>query len=99
MTRAMLSTFRGSKFADRIRPKPRGEKVSVEVVTAMNRWPDPVRESYYKPQMFLKSLERFGVKPTVLGLNEPWGGLMTKIRRLREWIRAGNVKAETLIWC
>lgn len=73
--------------------------MSVEIVTAMNRIPDRNREPYYRPDIFFKSLERFGVKPTVLGLNEPWGGLMTKIRRLREWLRAGQAKAETLIWC
>lgn len=73
--------------------------VSVEVVTVMSRWPDPVRESYYKPRVFFSSLERLGTTPTILGLNEPWGGLMTKPRRLREWLRAGNCKAETLIVC
>lgn len=73
--------------------------MSVEVVTVMNRIPDPVRESYYKPHVFFKSLERFGVKPTVLGLNEEWGGLMTKPRRLRQWLREGKATAETLIVC
>lgn len=73
--------------------------MSVEVVTVMNRWPDPVRESYYKPGVFFKSLERFGVKPTVLGLNEEWGGLMTKPRRLRQWLRDGKATADVLICC
>jgi len=72
--------------------------VSVEVVTVMNRIPNPIKEPYYKPHVFLKSLERFGVKPTVLGLNEPWGGLMTKPRRLRQWLRAGNCKSDLLIY-
>lgn len=80
-------------------PDPWSLVVSVEVVTVMSRWPDPVRESYYKPGVFFSSLERLGTKPTVLGLNEPWGGLMTKPRRLREWLRAGNCKSETLIVC
>lgn len=71
--------------------------MTVEIVTVMSRTPDPVRESYYRPDVFFKSLERFGVTPTILGMNEPWGGLMTKPRRLREWLRAGNCKAETLI--
>lgn len=73
--------------------------MSVQVVTVMSRWPDPVRESYYKPRVFFSSLERLGTTPVVLGLNEPWGGLMTKPRRLREWLRAGNCTAETLIVC
>lgn len=73
--------------------------MSVEVVTVMNRIPDRNREPYYRPDIFFKSLERFGVKPTVLGLNEEWGGLMTKPRRLRQWLRDGKATAETIIVC
>lgn len=72
---------------------------SVEVVTVCSRIPDRSREPYYNFPAFLKSLERFGVKPTVLGLGEPWGGLMTKPRRLRGWLRAGGCTAETLVVC
>lgn len=71
--------------------------MSVEVVTIANRIPDRAREPYYNFPAFITSLERFGVKPTILGMGEPWGGLMTKPRRLREWLRAGNCKADTLI--
>lgn len=73
--------------------------MSVEVVTVMNRIPDRNREPYYRPDIFFKSLERFAVKPTVLGLNEEWGGLMTKPRRLRQWLREGKATAEALIVC
>lgn len=72
---------------------------AVEVVSVMSRVPDRNRESYYRPDVFLASLERLGTTPTILGLNEPWGGLMTKPRRMRQWLRSGACKSETLIWC
>lgn len=70
-----------------------------QVVTVANRVPDRSREGYYRFDMFLKSLARHNVAPTVLGMNEWWGGLMTKPRRLREWLRAGHCTAEILIVC
>lgn len=73
--------------------------MSVEIVTIANRIPDRAKEPYYRPDIFLKSLDRFEVKPTILGLNESWGGLMTKPRRLRQFLREGRSTAETLIVC
>ncbi len=73
--------------------------MSVQVVSIANRMPDRAREGYYRPDVFLKSLERFGVAPAILGMNEPWGGLMTKARRLRKWLREGQCTADVLIWC
>jgi hypothetical protein len=72
--------------------------VSIQVVTVASRIPD-AREPYYKYQTYIDSLARFGVTPTILGMGEPWGGLMTKPRRLRQWLRAGNCKTDTLIVC
>jgi hypothetical protein len=73
--------------------------VSVQVVSVCNREPDRSREPYYNLPVFLKSLARFGDAPTILGMNEPWGGLMTKPRRLRKWLREGNCIADLLIVC
>jgi len=73
--------------------------MSVQVVSVCNRIPDRARESYYRYDAFLKSMARFGEAPTILGMGEPWGGLMTKPRRLRQWLRSGGCTAETLIVC
>lgn len=55
--------------------------MSIQVVTVSNRMPT---EPYYHFGAFLKSLEKFGVQPVVLGWNQPWNGLMTKPRLLRQ---------------
>lgn len=70
--------------------------MSCQVVTVTNRIPGP-SEPYYRYADFIKSLARFNVAPTVLGMNEMWWGLMTKPRRLRKWLRDGNCKADHLI--
>lgn len=77
----------------------KGPRVSVAVVTVANRIPDRAKEPYYHFRSFTQSLERFGVAPTILGMHEEWGGLMTKPRRLRQWLREGNAKADVLICC
>jgi hypothetical protein len=71
--------------------------MSVQVVSVCNRIPDRAREPYYNFPAFVASMARFGEAPTILGMGEPWGGLMTKPRRLRQWLRAGGCTAETLI--
>ena len=73
--------------------------MSVQVVSVCNRIPDRSREPYYRHDAFLASMARFGEAPTILGMGEPWGGLMTKPRRLRQWLREGRCTAETLIVC
>jgi len=67
-----------------------------EVVSVMSRTPREF-ETYYKPHVFIASLNRFGVEPTILGLNETWNCLMTKPRRIRQWLREGHCKADVLI--
>jgi hypothetical protein len=69
-----------------------------EVVAVANRWPEKSREPYYNHTAWLESLRRFGTGPTVLGLGEPWGGLMTIPRRVRNWLREGRCKSEILIF-
>lgn len=70
--------------------------MNVEVVTVSSRTPN---ESYYRFDIFLASLARLGVTPTILGMNEPWNGLMTKPNHFRTWLRAGRNKTGRIIIC
>lgn len=70
--------------------------MNVEVATVSNRVP---KESYYRYGAFLASLEKLGVEPTVLGMDEPWNGLMTKPNHFRKWLREGKNKTERIILC
>lgn len=60
-----------------------------QVVSVTNRIPDRGREPYYRFDAFIESLRRFSFDPVILGMGQPWWGLMTKPRRLRHWLR-GN---------
>jgi hypothetical protein len=71
--------------------------MSVQVVTVTSRIPDRQREPYYRYNLWHDSLTHLGCEPTVLGMGEHWGGLMTKPRRLRDWLRSGACTADTLI--
>lgn len=73
--------------------------MNAEVVCVSSRVPDRNRESYYRYDVFLESLRRFGEVPTVLGMNEPWHGLMTKPNHFRKWLRAGKNRSDRLIVC
>lgn len=68
--------------------------MSLQIVSVMNRIPS---ESYYFHDKFLASLYRHGVTPTILGYETPWGGLMTKPRTLRQWLKEGRCEASCLI--
>lgn len=68
--------------------------INLQVVTCTNR---DATESYYIPAKFRSSLKRFGVEPKYLGWQEKWGGLITKPRKLREWLRKGDNTSENLI--
>lgn len=67
------------------------------VVTVTSRIPDRAREPYYRYGLWIESLKRFGVDPIVLGMSEPFEGLMTKPKRLRDWLKAGGCDTELLI--
>jgi hypothetical protein len=67
----------------------------MKIVTVSNKIPT---QPYYCWAAFHASLDRFGHKAVVLGMDQPWGGLMTKPRRLREWLRQ-NVEGDTIIVC
>ena len=70
--------------------------MNAQVATVSNRIPT---EPYYKYGAFMESLRRFAEVPAVLGMNEPWNGLMTKAFHYRNWLRAGNNKSDRLILC
>lgn len=69
--------------------------MSIQVVTVTSRIPGPA-EPYYRYGLFVESLKRFGVEPVVLGMGEPWFGLMTKPKRMRDWLR--GYTDELVIW-
>lgn len=69
---------------------------STTVVTVSSRVPT---EPYYRYDVFLRSLEKLGVAPVVLGMNEPWHGLMTKPNHFRTWLRAGLNPTSRVIIC
>ncbi|MCI0417993.1 MAG: hypothetical protein L0312_02025 [Acidobacteria bacterium] len=73
--------------------------MTTTVITVSSRNP---KEPYYHYQKFLKSLDRFRVIPVVLGMNQPWHGLMTKAFLYRDYLRAGNLNSsggDTIILC
>ncbi len=70
--------------------------MSVQVVTVTSRIPGP-SEPYYRYRLWHDSLTHYGCEPVVLGMGEHWGGLMTKPRRLRDWLRSGACTADYLI--
>lgn len=67
--------------------------MKVEVIAVMNRIPTAAHHFYAQ---FVASLERFGEKPIILGLNEPWGGLMTKPRKLQKYLQT-ECKADVIM--
>lgn len=67
----------------------------MKVVTIYDREP---KEPYYILRQFHESLDRLGVQPEVLGNGKKWGGLMTKPRTLRKWLRK-QPQHEQLIVC
>lgn len=70
--------------------------MNAEVVCVSSRDPS---EAYYRFDVFKESLRRFGMFPVVLGMNQPWRGLMTKAFHYRDWLRAGNNSSDRLILC
>lgn len=70
--------------------------MSTKVITVSSRIP---KEPYYHYDKFLASLDRFGVKPIVLGMDKPWQGLMTKAFLYREYLRAGGHEPRRIILC
>lgn len=65
------------------------------IATVTNRWS---LESYHLPGEWKASIERWGVKPVVLGEGEEWKGLMTKPRTLKRWLESGGCTTDCLIF-
>ncbi len=70
--------------------------MNAQVATVASRVPV---ESYYRYDIFIESLRRFAEVPTVLGMNEPWRGLMEKPYQYRQWLREGRNASDRLILC
>lgn len=70
--------------------------MKTEVVCVSSTAP---KESYYIFEAFKASVRRFGVEPKILGWREHWGGLVTKPRRFREYLRKGQNEGDILIVC
>lgn len=68
--------------------------MSTPVITVSSRVP---KEPYYHFDKFRLSLKRLGVEPIVLGMHEPWQGLMTKAFKYREYLRAGNISGRIIL--
>lgn len=64
------------------------------ILTVTNRWS---LEPYHLPGEWRASIERYGITPVILGMGEEWKGLMTKPRKLRQWLRDGKCESECLI--
>lgn len=68
---------------------------SFEVVTIANAAPV---EPHYIFDKMVRSCQRGGSQPTVLGWGKPWGGLGSKPRILKEGIESGKVKSDIIIF-
>lgn len=58
--------------------------MKIDLVTVANKRP---AQEYYLWDEMHQSLMKYGASAHILGLGEPWGGLMTKPRKLRNWLR------------
>ncbi len=67
----------------------------MKILTVSNKIPTA---PYYCWKAFHESLKRFGFEAIVLGMGEHYGGLMTRPRKAREWLRA-NSTGEVIIIC
>lgn len=67
----------------------------MKILTVSNKVPT---EPYYCWNAFHESLKRFGFEAIVLGMGEHYGGLMTRPRKAREWLRK-NQSDEVMIIC
>ena len=69
----------------------------MKILTVSNKVPT---QPYYCWNAFHESLRRFGFEAIVLGMGEHYGGLMTRPRRARNWLRENcNDGDEPIIIC
>lgn len=71
--------------------------MNVELVTVSSRIPDKKKTPYYFLDLYLESLNRFAIVPTILGNGEPWNGLMSKGFAYRKWLRAKPDKSQRVL--
>lgn len=69
--------------------------MSIQVATVCNK--APTAPYYYWERGFKASLAKLGVTPVVLGFEEHWGGLCTKPKRYRHWLRQNIDSLDTVI--
>lgn len=69
-----------------------------DVVGVADHWPDRAKTPYYNHEAWLESLRRFDAAPSVIGLGEPFAGLINIPRYVRRWLRGGGCKCEYLIF-
>lgn len=69
-----------------------------QVVAVANRIPNREREPYYNYGAWIESLAKFGITPTVLGMDQYFKGLICIPRYMRMWLRSGACTAEYLIF-
>lgn len=67
--------------------------MTFEVIAVANKWPEA---DYYCFSEFIESLEKWGCAPSILGMGEKWGGLMTKPRLLINYLK-NECKSEAVI--
>lgn len=72
-----------------------GNFMKAEIVSISSHRP---HESYYYHDEFLNSIKRVGAEVTVLGMGEPWRGLMTKPNIVRQWLRDGKNKTDIVFF-
>lgn len=59
----------------------------------------PPKQSYYLWDAFHRSLERYGIKPIVLGFGQKWRGLGSKPKLLQQAIENGVITSKVIIFC
>lgn len=69
--------------------------MKAEIVSISSHYPS---EPYYRLHAMLASVKKVGAEVTLLGMGEPWRGLMTKPRIMREWLRGGQNQTEFIIF-
>lgn len=68
--------------------------MKIDLVTVANKAPE---QDYYLWDEMHRSLMRYGAAAHILGLGEHWGGLMTKPRKLRDWLRGRKLDKQDII--
>lgn len=57
----------------------------------------PTAPYYYYQRAFLASTARLGVNPVILGMDGAWGGLCSKPKHYRQWLRENLDSLDTVI--